>query len=188
MGCRARRWVELIGQYLKLSISLQICWQDMLCRQEVIAIFCNNKDVTSPLVLWRKVVFLENKHAVPCKEFTKIINQKHRSPYWFEFRSLLQFQGYFYLNLSFYFKIASTFMSPDISSSTQFGPPLFGLPPNGLFTFGLSLIGLQGQLDYTQLDYLWRLDYRRLDYKPLGLHPIGLPMTLGLPPFGLHPK
>ena len=35
-----------------------------------------------------------------------------------------------------------------------YGPPLFGLPPNGLFMFGLSLIGLQGQLDYTQLDYL----------------------------------
>ena len=37
-------------------------------------------------------------------------------------------------------------------------------------------------MDYSRLDYLW------LDYKPLGLHPLGLPMTLGLPPFGLHPK
>ena len=34
------------------------------------------------------------------------------------FWSLLQFKGYIYLNLSFYFKFASTFMSPDTSSST----------------------------------------------------------------------
>ena len=35
------------------------------------------------------------------------------------FWSLLQFKGYIYLNLSFHFKFASTFMSPDTSSSTS---------------------------------------------------------------------
>ena len=34
------------------------------------------------------------------------------------FWSLLQFKGYIYLNLSFYFNFASTFMSPDTFSST----------------------------------------------------------------------
>ena len=34
------------------------------------------------------------------------------------FWSLLQFKGYIYLNLSFYFNFASTFISPDTFSST----------------------------------------------------------------------
>ena len=42
----------------------------------------------------------------------------------------------------------------DEEETTNEGPPLFGLHPNGLLTFGLSLIGLQGYLDYRHLDYL----------------------------------
>ena len=42
--------------------------------------------------------------------------------------------------------------------TTNVGPPLFGLCPNGLFTFGLFMIGLS---------------------------PFGLPMMFGLSPFGL---
>ena len=44
------------------------------------------------------------------------------------------------------------------------GPPLFGLHPIR---------------DFSHLDYRWTT-------KPFGLHPIGLPMTFGLPPFGLQ--
>ena len=64
-------------------------------------------------------------------------------------------------------------------------------------------------LDYTLMDYTL-MDYLRMDYKDswttpnwttydvwttavwttnhLDYPPIGLPMTFGLPPFGLHPK
>ena len=44
------------------------------------------------------------------------------------------------------------------------GPPLFGLHPIR---------------DFSHLDYRWTT-------KPFGLHPMGLPMTFGLPPFGLQ--
>ena len=67
-GCK---WVveamELIGQDFKLSFTLQIYWLDMPGQQDVIAIYGNSfKDVSSWLILWRKVVLFDNNHAVPC--------------------------------------------------------------------------------------------------------------------------